>query len=159
MFSPLLYTLLTHGCRAHYDSNVIVKFADDTAMMGLGDETAYRQEVSGLELWCRENNLILNAKMMKELIVDFRRKGPTPPPLYIDNAAVEGVHTFKYLGMHLNNTLTWRDNTMHTIKKAHQWLYFLRKLKGAGMSTDILKAFYRCVVESILTSCITVRYL
>ncbi|KAK0136975.1 hypothetical protein N1851_026841 [Merluccius polli] len=60
--------------------------------------------------------------------------------------------------MHLTNTLTWRDNTMHTIKKAHQRLYFLRKLKGAGMSTAILKAFYRCVVESILTSCITVWY-
>ena len=109
VLSPLLYTLLTHDCRAHYDSNVIVKFADDTAVMGLisnEDETAYRQEVSGLELWCRENNLILNAKKTKELIVDFHRKGPPPPPLYIANAAVEGVHTFKYLGMHLTNTLT-----------------------------------------------------
>ena len=90
--------------------------------------------------------------------MDFHRRGLTPPPFYINNAAVEGVHTLKYLSLHLTNTLTWQDNTMHTIKKAHQRLYFLRKLKGAGMSTDILKAFYRCVVESILTSCITVWY-
>jgi hypothetical protein len=47
---------------------------------------------------------------------------------------------------------------MHTIKKAHQRLYFLKKLKGAGMSTAILKSFYRCGVESILPSCITVWY-
>ena len=47
---------------------------------------------------------------------------------------------------------------MHTIKKALQQLYFLRMLKGAGMSTSILKSFYRCVVENILTSCITVWY-
>ena len=76
MLSPLQYT--------HYDSNVIVKFADDTAVIRLitnGDETAYRQEVRGLELWFGENNLILNTKKMKELIVDFRRKGAIPPPV------------------------------------------------------------------------------
>ena len=77
-------------------------------------------------------------------------------PLY--NAAVERVHTFKYLGLHLTNMLTWRVNTMHTIKKAHQRLYFLRMLKGAGMSTAKVKSFYKWVVESILTSCITVWY-
>ena len=57
VLSPLQYTPLTHNCRAHYDSNVIVKFADDTAVIGLitnGDETAYRQEVRGLELRWRE---------------------------------------------------------------------------------------------------------
>ena len=149
VLSPLLYTLLTYDCRADYHSNVIVCSADDTAVISNGDETAYRQEVRGLERWCGENNLILNTKKMKELILDFRRKDPIPPPLYSDNAAVERVHTFKYLGMHLTNTLTWRENTVHTIKMAHQRLYFLRKLKGAGMSTAILESFYKCVVESI----------
>ena len=62
-------------------------------MIGLisnGDETAYRQEVRGLELWCGEN-LILNIKKTKELIVDFRRKGPFPfPPL--QRSCGEGSH-------------------------------------------------------------------
>ena len=76
------------------------------------------------------------------------QEGRYPSPRYIDNTAVERVHTFKYLGLHLTNTLTWRENTMHTIKKAHQRLYILRKLKGAGMFTAILESFYKCVVES-----------
>ena len=79
MLSPLLYTLLTHDYRAHYDSNVIVNFADDTAVIGLvsnGDETVYRQEVRGLELWFGENNLILNIKKTEELIVDLWQEGP-----------------------------------------------------------------------------------
>ena len=45
--------------------------------------------------------------------------------------------------------------TVKEKKKAHQRFYCLRKLKGADMSTAILKSFYKCVVESILTSCIT----
>ncbi len=44
------------------------------------------------------------------------------------------------------------------VKKAQQWLYFLRRLRKFGMSPKILSNFYSCVVESVLTSCITVLY-
>ena len=47
---------------------------------------------------------------------------------------------------------------MSLVKKAHQRLYFLRKLKGVGLNSNILSSFYRCMVDSILTSCITVWY-
>ncbi|KAI4874601.1 hypothetical protein NFI96_007483 [Prochilodus magdalenae] len=37
------------------------------------DESGYRQEVEHLEGWCRKNNLCINVKKTKEMIVDFRR--------------------------------------------------------------------------------------
>jgi hypothetical protein len=40
---------------ARYDSNTIIKFADDTTVVGLitdNDETAYREEVRNLAVWC-----------------------------------------------------------------------------------------------------------
>ncbi|KAI3365743.1 hypothetical protein L3Q82_000753 [Scortum barcoo] len=43
--------------------NTILKFADDTTVIGLisgGDETAYRREVASLVKWCDSNNLSLN---------------------------------------------------------------------------------------------------
>ena len=43
VLSPLLYSLFTHDCVAKHDSNTIIKFADDTAVVGLitdNDETA-----------------------------------------------------------------------------------------------------------------------
>ncbi|KAK3573704.1 hypothetical protein QTP86_032060, partial [Hemibagrus guttatus] len=46
VLSPLLYTLLTHDCAAMHSSNYIVKFADDTTVVGLiskNDESAYRE--------------------------------------------------------------------------------------------------------------------
>ncbi|KAL0161701.1 hypothetical protein M9458_045426, partial [Cirrhinus mrigala] len=42
VFSPLLFTLLTHDCTANFSSNHIIKFADDTTVVGLisnNDET------------------------------------------------------------------------------------------------------------------------
>ena len=34
MLSPLLYSLFTHNCMAKHDSNTIIKFADDTTVVG-----------------------------------------------------------------------------------------------------------------------------
>uniref|UniRef100_A0A674EM76 non-specific serine/threonine protein kinase n=1 Tax=Salmo trutta TaxID=8032 RepID=A0A674EM76_SALTR len=60
---PLLYSLFTHDCLAKHDSDTIIKFADDTTVVGLitdSDETAYREEVRELAVWCQDNNLSLN---------------------------------------------------------------------------------------------------
>ncbi len=51
---PLLYSLYTHDCTATHSSNIIVKFADDTMVIGLitdNDEMAYKEEVSTLTKW------------------------------------------------------------------------------------------------------------
>ncbi len=56
----------------------LLQFADDTTLIGLiqdGDESAYRQEVKELAVWCSLNNLELNMLKTVEMIVDFWRKG------------------------------------------------------------------------------------
>jgi hypothetical protein len=35
VLSPFLYSLFTNDCTARYDSNTIIKFADDTTVVGL----------------------------------------------------------------------------------------------------------------------------
>lgn len=45
VLSPLLYNLFTHDCSASFSSHLILKFADDTTVLGLinnNDETEYR---------------------------------------------------------------------------------------------------------------------
>jgi hypothetical protein len=61
---------------ARYDSNTIIKFADDITVVGLiidNNETAYREEVRDLAVWCQDNNLSLNVIKTKEMIVDYRK--------------------------------------------------------------------------------------
>jgi hypothetical protein len=46
VLSLLLYSLFTHACMARHDSNAIIKFVDDTTVVGLiNNETACREEV------------------------------------------------------------------------------------------------------------------
>ncbi|KAK0137544.1 Serine protease inhibitor A3L [Merluccius polli] len=120
------------------------------------DELAYREEVEHLVGWCTENNLDLNVKKTKEVIIDFRKKRPTHTPLYIDGAAVETVETIKFLGVHISSDLSWTQHTSSLAKKALQRMHFLRRLRRAHLSPNILTTFYRGTVESILTNCISI---
>ncbi len=65
------------------------------------------------------------------------------------------VSSFKFLCVHIAEDLIWSAHTDAVLKKAHQRLFFLRRLRKFGMSPSILRSFYTCTVESILTGCIT----
>ncbi len=81
VLSPLLYSLYTHDCVSSHSSTSIIKFADDTVVLGLisnNDETAYLGEVERLTSWCQDNCLSLNVSKTKELIVDFRKRQQRP---------------------------------------------------------------------------------
>uniref|UniRef100_A0A3B3QVD1 Reverse transcriptase domain-containing protein n=1 Tax=Paramormyrops kingsleyae TaxID=1676925 RepID=A0A3B3QVD1_9TELE len=161
VLSPLLYSLYTHDCVAKYSSNTILKFADDTTVIGLiseDDETAYREEVRLLAEWCQDNNLTLNVNKTKEMIVDFRKQATEHRPINIGGEAVEQVSSLRFLRVTLTDDLKWSSHTAAIVKRAQQRLYFLRRLRKARMSPTTLCRFYRCTVESILTGCITSWY-
>ncbi|XP_078254570.1 uncharacterized protein LOC144593031 [Rhinoraja longicauda] len=83
VLSPLLYSLCTNDCTSTDSSVKLLKFADDTTLIGLiqdGEESAYRWEVTQLASWCLRNNLQLIALKTVELIVDFRNAPCLPPP-------------------------------------------------------------------------------
>ncbi|XP_064861390.1 uncharacterized protein LOC115101629 isoform X3 [Oncorhynchus nerka] len=82
----------THNCMAKHESNTIIKFADNTTVVGLitdNDETAYREEVRDLAMWCQDNNLSLNVIKTKEMIVDYRKRKTEHAPILIEGAVVE----------------------------------------------------------------------
>ena len=94
VLSPLLYSLYTHDCAPSHTTNTIVKFADDTTVVGLitkGDEANYREEVQRLTEWCSENNLSQNIKKTKELIIDYRKKQDTHTTTHQRGDGGEGV--------------------------------------------------------------------
>uniref|UniRef100_A0A8C7GLL8 Reverse transcriptase domain-containing protein n=1 Tax=Oncorhynchus kisutch TaxID=8019 RepID=A0A8C7GLL8_ONCKI len=161
VLSPLLYSLFTHDCMARHDSNTIIKFADDTTVLGLitdNDETAYREQVRDLARWCQNNNLSLNVTKTKEMIVDYSKRRTEHAPILIDGPIVEQVESFKFLGVHINNKLEWSKHTKTVATRARQSLFPIGKLKRFGMGPEILKRFYSCNIESILTGCITAWY-
>ncbi|KAK1802877.1 hypothetical protein P4O66_021404 [Electrophorus voltai] len=162
VLSPLLHSLYTYDCTATSSSTIIVKFADDTVVMGLildNDERAYLEEIKHLENWCQKNNLLLNVSKTKELIVDCSKKQERHyQPVRISGTTGERVDSFRYLGVHISQDLSWSHHTNSLAKKARQRLYHLRRLRDFRLPSKVLRNFYTCTIESILTGNITVWF-
>ena len=159
--SPKLYSIFTFDCKSTYSGNLVIKFADDTTVTGLitdNNEDNYRREIDNIVDWCSSNNLFLNVKKTKEIIVDFRRNKHPITPIHINNEIVEQIFNFKFLGTTVTSDLTWSVNCSQILKKAKQRMYFLRQLKSYNVNSTILQNFYRSIIESILTSSITVWF-
>ncbi|KAK3527699.1 hypothetical protein QTP86_034173 [Hemibagrus guttatus] len=106
VLSPLLFPLYTNGCTSGHQSVKLLKFADDTTLIGLisdGDESAYR-------------------------------------------------------GTTITKELKWEQNIRSLTKKAQRRMYFLRQLKKFLLPVKMLVNFYTAIIESILTSSITVWF-
>ena len=86
---------------------------------------------------------------------DVRRKQPVHPPIIINNEPVDQVDSFKYLGVVFRNDLTWSDHVAVTYAKAYRRIFFLKKLKQAGVSPTIMCMFYNSVVLSVLSYCVS----
>ena len=75
VLSPVLFTIYTADCRTKEESNLPIKFADNTSLIGLlkTDDTSYRSAVDELVEWCDQNFLELNVAKTGEIVMDFMR--------------------------------------------------------------------------------------
>ena len=85
------------------------------------------------------------------MVFDFKKKSKPTAPVILKGQPVERVSQYKYLGVTLDDKLTWKPNTNALIKKTNSRLFFLRKLRSFDLDKSLLKVFYSCAVHSVLT--------
>lgn len=68
---------------------------------------AYLRQLQSFVDYCDTNFLELNVPKTKEMIIDFRRNTIAPEPVVIKGSVVDRISSYKYLGVVLNNKLTW----------------------------------------------------
>ena len=73
------------------------------------------------------------------MIIDYRINKTDILPLIINGDCVERVASFRFLGVHMEEGLTWTVNTSELLKKAQQRLYFLRGLRGNNITQMLLQ--------------------
>ncbi|KAK3572871.1 hypothetical protein QTP86_009316 [Hemibagrus guttatus] len=116
------------------------------------NETPYLEEVRNLENWCQRNKLLLNISKAKKLIVDFSTKQERNCQIpVINESPVERVDSFRYLVIHITQNLSWSCHMNTVVKKTRQRLYHLRHLTDFRLPSKVLRNFYSCSIESILT--------
>ena len=108
--------------------------------------------------WCSNNFLHLNVSKTKEMCIDFRRNRTVISHIVINGEPVEQVDSFKYLGVILNEKLSFTEHVTAVQKKSQQRLHVLRKLRAFYVDPLLLLRLYRSIIEPLLTYCSSCYY-
>ena len=75
--------------------------------------------------------------------------------LKINDKIIEQVSSYKYLRVTIDQKLHWSDHINSIKSKANKRLNFVRKLGQFKVDRTLITLFYKPVIESILSFCIT----
>ena len=79
-------------------------------------------------------------------------------PLLIHNVTICQVESYKYLGVHIENNLSWNLHVNSVCAKVQQRLHFLRRLRVFGVHQKVMLLFYRAVIENVFRYAISVWF-
>ena len=159
--SPYLFILYTNDMKWHTNSTYVVKYADDTAIVGLienDNDKDYCDCINFVNRWCCSNYLDLNVSKTKEVIWDFRKNSVAPLPISINDMVVEKVKMYKYLGVLIDHKLSFADHVDSQLRKANKRLYGLRTLRKLNVDLAILVLFYNTTISSVLSYACSIFY-
>jgi hypothetical protein len=157
VLAPFLFTSYTADIRADDEKCSLVKFADDTALIGLlvnDDIAAYLEQIQTFVKYCKDNYLELNVKKTQELIIDYRRKVSIHAPVTINDNEVQQTKNYKYLGLVIDDQLNWHSHFDHLYRKLNSRLFCLRKMSKFKVDAKVLQLFYNAVIASVWSYCL-----
>ena len=129
--NDLLYTLL------EYPNVNIEMYADDTVLYTSDrspDQACQSNEVimNRLFNWCNVNKLTINFKKTKHMMI-YRNnqytKEDDPPIIKVNSEPIDNVQTYHYLGIDLDNGLSYDKILNSMFNKANRKLYMLKRIR------------------------------
>ena len=151
----LLYINDMENCLTNMD---IIHFADDSTLhtkfrRGSSLTNTVNNELNSINNWLLSNKLCLNVEKTKYMIFYLKNK-PSDLHISIANASIGRTEVHKFLGVHIDEKLTFGIHISKLCAKISRGIGILRKLKPL-VSQIILKQLYYAFVHSHFSYAIT----
>eukprot|EP00112_Aurelia_sp_Birch-Aquarium-sp1_P002144 Seg1232.14 transcript_id=Seg1232.14/GoldUCD/mRNA.D3Y31 product=Furin protein_id=Seg1232.14/GoldUCD/D3Y31 len=148
------------GCLKH---SSIITYADDTVLFTSSKcvhdiERGLNEDINSVHRWLNENELILNLKKGKTEAMLFGTGmrlsllNGKQLEIHVDGKLINSTTSYKYLGVHLDPTLTLATHFDKICKKAGSRVNMMRKIRNS-LTSDAAEALYRTMVLPIFTYC------
>ena len=139
ILGPLLFLIHANDLHQQIEKSNVIMYADDTVLLfsdksGTEIEKALNHDAKLLHNWLCRNGLNLNAKQGKSEFMMFgtaakRNKITHQTKITIDAKDISNTDRYKYLGIHLDISLTLNDHIAKICKKASSRLGLLRRIR------------------------------
>jgi len=159
ILGPLLFLLYINDLP--YSSNLLpIIFADDTNVFYSGRNLAecvqrINSEMTGLLKWIQSNKLSLNVEKTQYIIFSKRKLQADQLTVSINGELIKRVDSFRFLGVIIDDRLSWRQHIAHIRRKVSKSIGILRSARLL-LNRDTLVTLYYAFVYPYFNYCIDV---
>lgn len=173
ILGPTLFLIYINDlCNLNLEQGKIISYADDTALIFTAPNSRLLLEYAqkGFNIvnnWLRNNLLTLNADKTKFINFSLRSsyQSINTQSLFahqcqnpsVDKCRcpeIEGASCVKYLGIILDNTLSFRPHIDLLVNRLRKLIYVFKKLRYIA-DPNLIKQVYLALAQSIIQYCIT----
>ncbi len=127
-------------------------FADDTSTLGVNcSVTKLQADLDSIFEWLKSNKLTLNVKKTCQLNIRLANSASNPNPnlLLLNNQVVETTMSCKYLGVYLDNRLSFKIHIEYVKHKLAKQCGILAKLRHY-VPKNVLLRYYSSNIKPII---------
>ena len=149
---PLLWLFYVNDLEVN-DFNV-VKYADDTTFykpVVNPELDSVVPAITATQTWSEQNSMTLNAEKTEILNVFLNYRNRYDDDVLVNDVCIKPTDCVKFLGVHIDNHLSFSVNVEKSISKCDSRIFLLRQLKILGMDVKGLKTFYCSNIRSLLS--------
>ena len=158
ILSPILWNLIMN--KLINDRNGTVEYfcyADDIAIVARGPVTStlvniIREEIRQLERWATANSMRFSASKTVAMRITNKRKTKNYD-IQIGGENIQWVREFKYLGVIIDDKMTFNKHIDAVCSKARGCLFQCQKVLGKtwGLKPKVMKWMYEMIIKPVIT--------
>lgn len=157
ILGPLLFIIFLNDISnivSNIDQQLIINYADDTNLLIKGQDFMEILEtgnslLKSIKQWFSENNLILNESKTDAILFKTNNSIRTPQDIILDSKKICFSTSVKFLGVHINDTLTWTTHIDYLTSKLSSICYAIRILRDQ-VDYDVVKTLYYANFYSLI---------
>ena len=158
---PLLFLIHVNDFKNCLNIAKAIMFADDTTIISTKKNLpelfiSINEELMNIDAWLIANKLSVNIKKTNYIL--FQTIGSHCPEnltVRLRNVPIQKVSSIKFLGLHLQENLSWKLQMEHVLTKVRCGLSIARKAKPY-LNQESLLILYHTMIMSHILYCITV---
>ena len=151
-FGSLIVYLLHHDLPDYLDHCDVTLYTDDTVLF-ISDKSLHNiksymsSDLEKLNNWLKLNHLTLSISKSKFMIIGSSQRLNKIDSISfkVNNMDLDKVSSFKYLGIVINNRLTWQDLVDQMFSKINRKLGLLKRIRYC-LSLDARLLFFNSYV-------------
>jgi hypothetical protein len=158
ILGPVLFLIYINDLSTVSDNLFTLMFADDTNMFIQGKDIAKMEHTMNNELnkiveWLHCNKLSLNVSKTHSMIFSNNRNIVNRNnDICIEGVCIETVSKTKFLGVLIDNKLSWKDHINYICNKIAKGIGVMRKVREM-LNKDTLLSLYYTLIYPYLTYC------